>query len=433
MIWDERLNDLMGRMINMKKYLLIAPITLTLLFAQSSAIFLLIPPSPTMNGLGREIGVCLPYDDPYAGYYNPANGLQLFEGNAYHYSKLKTRWLPRLADDMYLHYEVMNVGLIPKKYPVKAVISSHKTYLDLGEQIMMGETYSGTFRSYMKADALTFGVGFSANVFGRIPIDFAFGITRKEAIQELLINPDTTSLKSSNIFYDYGTLISIPISSKYYSFIKNEEFKDDFELQIIPSFGYSISNVGDGVKFDVLSSESDPSPRYLRTGIASSVTLSYKSLWSIIEWKGGRSASDLLVKPRYNNDDPIEYQSGFDNDIDFIRNVVLSKPDSSIQIYRGDEWTLFEIYSFRFGRENDITGKVNITSAGYGYNSTGLFKLLYFMLDEPMFKKLSEYIVIKYDHSILDEGGWHPLSNTKFESFSVTFNNIDRLILGLLK
>ncbi|MBC8323957.1 MAG: hypothetical protein H8E70_10345, partial [Candidatus Marinimicrobia bacterium] len=266
-----------------------------------------------------------------------------------------------------------------------------------------------------------------------IPIDFAFGITRKEAIQELLINPDTTSLKSSNIFYDYGTLISIPISSKYYSFIKNEEFKDDFELQIIPSFGYSISNVGDGVKFDVLSSESDPSPRYLRTGIASSVTLSYKSLWSIIEWKGGRSASDLLVKPRYNNDDPIEYQSGFDNDIDFIRNVVLSKPDSSIQIYRGDEWTLFEIYSFRFGRENDITGKVNITSAGYGYNSTGLFKLLYFMLDEPMFKKLSEYIVIKYDHSILDEGGWHPLSNTKFESFSVTFNNIDRLILGLLK
>ncbi len=228
-------------------------------------------------------------------------------------------------------------------------------------------------------------------------------------------------------------MISIPISSKYYSFIKNEEFKDDFELQIIPSFGYSISNVGDGVKFDVLSSESDPSPRYLRTGIASSVTLSYKSLWSIIEWKGGRSASDLLVKPRYNNDDPIEYQSGFDNDIDFIRNVVLSKPDSSIQIYRGDEWTLFEIYSFRFGRENDITGKVNITSAGYGYNSTGLFKLLYFMLDEPMFKKLSEYIVIKYDHSILDEGGWHPLSNTKFESFSVTFNNIDRLILGLLK
>jgi|GEM_PF-3056707 hypothetical protein len=44
------------------------------IYSQSGgAIFLLIPPSPTMNGLGG-IGVCLPSDDPYAGYFNPANG-----------------------------------------------------------------------------------------------------------------------------------------------------------------------------------------------------------------------------------------------------------------------------------------------------------------------------------------------------------------------
>lgn len=401
----------------------------------AGAIFLLIPPSPTMNGLGRGIGVCLPSDDPFAGYLNPANGLQLFKGNAYHYSKLKTRWLPNLADDMYLHYDVLNVGLLPQKYSVKAVLSFHETYLDLGEQIMMGETpedYLGTFRSYMKAEALTLGVGFRKNIFGKLPIDFAFGITRKKAIQELLISADTTSVKSSNIFYDYGTLISVPISSKYYSFIKNKEFNNDFEIQFTPSFGYSISNVGGDVSF-IDPSSADPSPRYLRTGLASSIILSYKSLWNIIEWKGGRSASDILVVPRYNFDDPIKYQSGFDNDIDFIRNVIRSKSDSSIQIHRGDEWTLFEIYTFRFGREIDVTGRIDIVTSGYGYNSTGIFKILYFLLDEPIFKQIPDYIVFKYDYSRLEESIDHPLNNTTFDSFSITFNNIDRLIMSLFK
>lgn len=403
------------------------------LFGQSSAgaIFLLIPPSPTMNGLGRGIGVSLPSDDPFAGYLNPANGLQLFEGNAFHYSKMKTRWLPNLADDMYLNYEVLNVGLLPQKYPVKAVLSYHETYLDLGEQIMMGNTpddYLGTFRSYMKAEALTLGISFRKNVIGKLPIDFSFGLTRKKAIQVLQVNSNTDA-RSSNVFYDFGTLISVPISSNYYSFIKNKEFNDDFELQITPSFGYSISNIGGYVEFLL----ADPSPRYLRTGLSSTIILSYKSLWNIIEWKGGRSASDELAVPRYSRDDPIKYQSGFDNDIDFMRNIVRSKSDSAITIHRGDELTLFEIYTVRFGREIDVTGRIDLVTSGYGYNSTGIFKILYFLLDEPIFKQIPDYIVFKYDYSILEENVTHPLNNTKFDSFSITFNNIDRLIMNLSK
>ncbi len=402
------------------KLVLFFSITASLLGqSRAGAIFLLIPPSPTMNGLGRGIGVSLPSDDPFAGYLNPANGLQLFEGIAYHYSKLKTSWLPNLADDMYLSYDVLNVGLLPQKYPFKAVLSFHETYLDLN------------LRSYLKAEALTLGVGFRKYFFGKLPIDFSFGLTRKKAIQVFYENPGAR-WKSSNIFYDYGTLISLPISPTNLSFIIKEEFRDNFQIQFTPSFGYSISNVGGEVSF-IDPSMGDPSPRYLRTGLASSFSFSYKSLWKIIEWKGGRSASDILAVPRYSSDDPIKYQSGFDNDIDFIRNVIKSKSDSAITIHRGDEWTFFEIYTFRFGREIDVTGGIDIVTSGYGYNSTGLFKLLYFLLDEPMFKQIPEYIVFKYDYSIIKENIDHPLNNTMFDSFSVTFNNIDRLIMSLFK
>lgn len=394
------------------------------IFSQSGgAIFLLIPPSPTMNGLGG-IGVSLPSDDPYSGYFNPANGLSNFKGISSSHSKMGTPWLQSLAHDLYLEYEVWNLGLIPKHYPVKFVLSSHKTFLDLGEQNRVDEygNIIETIHTHMKADALTLGIGYKGQI-NKIPFDFSFGYTRKTAIQNLGIG------KSSDDLNDYGLLLSLPFSIKHTTIRKLKPTDDTFDFYIKPSFGYSVSNIGKDIAF---SYSSDPTPKYLRIGVSTTTVLSYKSKWNLLEWKGGRSASDELIEPRYNSDDPIKYQSGL-GDVDFFKNVLKSETDSLLTIHRGAEWTILDICTFRKGRKIDITGRIDLQTSGYGYRLAGVFKILHFLLDDPIFETIPEFIDVQYNYSKWEQYPGHPLHDTEFESWSITFNNIDRLIMGILK
>jgi len=396
------------------------------IYSQSAggAIFLLIPPSPTMNGLGG-IGVSLPSDDPYSGYFNPANGLNNFQGTSYSHSKMSTPWLQSLTDDILLEYEVWNLGLIPRHYPVKFVLSFHKTFLNLGEQIRTDEAghFLGTSEFNMKADALTLGIGYQGYL-KNIPIDFSFGYTRKTVIQNFVLG------KSSDDLNDYGLLFSLPFSLKQTSIKKLKLIDDAFDFNIKPSFGYSVSNIGKDIAFP--SYNADPTPKYLRIGISTSTVISFKSKWNLLEWKGGRSASDELIVPRYNSDDPIKYQSGL-GDVDFFKNVIKSESDSLLTIHRGDEWTILDIFTFRKGRKIDITGKIDLQTSGYGYRLAGVFKMLYFLLDDQTFEIIPKFIDVQYNYSKWEQYPGHPLHDTEFESLSITFNNIDQLIMGILK
>jgi hypothetical protein len=276
----------------------------------------------------------------------------------------------------------------------------------------------------MKSDAQTISLAYQAQL-KKIPFDFSIGYSRKTAIQVL-----TENWKTSDELYDYGLLISLPFSFKEIS-IKNLKLIDDsFDFTLKPSFGYSVSNIGEDIALS--SPNADPTPKYLRIGISTSTVLSYKSKWNLLEWKGGRSASDELIEPRYNSDDPIKYQSGL-GDVGFFKNVLISETDSLLTIHRGDEWTILDIYTFRKGRKVDITGKIDLQTSGYGYRLAGVFKILYFLLDDPIFETIPKFIDVQYNYSKWEQYSGHPLHDTEFESLSITFNNIDQLIMGLLK
>ncbi len=409
---------------NILKLILVLSLLSSIYSQSAGAIFLLIPPSPTMNGLGG-IGVCLPSDDPFSGYFNPANGLNFLEGVSYSHSRMGTPWMQPLADDLYLEYEVWNLGLIPKHYPVKFVISFHKTFLDTGEQLRVDEygNIIDAFQTYMKVDALTLGIGYKGQL-NKIPFDFSFGYTRKTATENFW------AVKSSDDLNDYGLLFSLPFSLKQTSIKKLKSIYAAFDFNIKPSFGYSVSNIGKDIAFS--SHSADPTPKYLRIGISTSTVLSYKSKWNLLEWEGGRSASDELVKPRYNSDDPIKYQFGL-GDVDFFENVLKSKTDSLVTIHRGDEWTILDIYTFRKGREIDLSGRIDLQTSGYGYRLAGVFKILYFLLGDPIFETIPKFIDVQYNYSKWEQYPGHPLHDTEFESLSITFNNIDRLVMGILK
>lgn len=73
--------------------------------SEAGAIWLLISPSASMNGMGG-VGVCLPDTDPVSAYFNPANGMLAYRGISIASSYMETDWLQNMASDIELSHSV---------------------------------------------------------------------------------------------------------------------------------------------------------------------------------------------------------------------------------------------------------------------------------------------------------------------------------------
>lgn len=84
-----------------------------LLWAQGEAtmLFLLIPPSPSLNGMGA-VGTALPGDDPFAVHFNPAQLGQTDPAAnlSAHFYPGKVEWLPGLISDITYNNSAFNLG-----------------------------------------------------------------------------------------------------------------------------------------------------------------------------------------------------------------------------------------------------------------------------------------------------------------------------------
>ncbi|MFQ6614153.1 MAG: hypothetical protein ACE5D1_04845 [Fidelibacterota bacterium] len=391
--------------------------------SEAGAIFLLISPSPTQNGVG-ELSVCLPSNDVFAGFYNPANGLLGYQGLSAGASTERIQWLKPLADDLWYNYSVTGLGLIPGKYPFQLVISQHKTYLDLGEQVRtddMGQVMS-TFNAYMKAKALTAGIRTVVKL-GRQPLHFSLGMTRKYAVQVLSdLENDSTAGPSENVLFDYGFMLSLPISHP-----RMKVFREALDMSLTPSVGYSISNVGGYVTF-IDPDQADPAPRLARTGLALSAVISLDSDWKIVEWRGGRAVSDILIDTSDPQRRPYPYQSGL-GDIDFVKHVLESKADKSVTISRGAEISVFECFSYRQGRWIDTSGRIDVNQTGYGVQLDGMLKFLYHFTGQSGARKLAQFMDIQYNYSRWRQYSGHPLDQTEFKSVVLILKNLDRFFI----
>lgn len=387
--------------------------------SEAGAIWLLIPSSSTLNGMG-EIGVCLPENDPVASYFNPANGLGAYKSISVTTADMETKWLQNLASDIKLKHSYFGFNLIPIKYPIKLVVHRQNTILDLGEQIYIDEYGNelGRFSSKMSARAYSVSAQYSGK-FWKIPVDVSCGISRKNVVQNLI--PDeylpSGSGTSKNIFYDTGVLAAIPLTLN----IKNK-----WNFSISPAFGYSMSNIGDSIVF-IDAAKADPAPRLARTGISLSLKIDLNDNWNLFEFRGGRAAADVLIKPRINNEEPIRYQSGF-GDINFIENVILSRSDPELEVSRGHEVSFLDIYSRRFGRRIDVAGKINLFEYGYGINSTGMLNLLHYLTKARFLSLVNQYVNVRYNYSKWTGGYDHPLDKTEFSSYTWSINNIDKIV-----
>lgn len=352
----------------MKKTLIILltlMLTLTIasnLFAvsESAVLFLLISPGARASGMGESF-VALA-DDATATYWNPA-GLAFLEGKEIIFMHCK--WLPGLVDDMF--YEFASY-----RHHIKSLggtVGINATYLNMGEQVWMGETSGdklGTFYSYDFAVSIAYGTKLSENV--------GLGVTMRY-IQSMLA-PDWVKVGeqkgsgSGNAFaFDVGVLWKM-------KFLKGL------------SFGANLSNMGPKITY-VDASQADPLPTNLKIGFAYNViNKKYNKLTLSID------TNKLMVVKKNNKSDP------------FYKAIFSSWTDGSFseQLHRlitcfGTEYVYDNMIFLRVGYYYDEIGKVKYPSFGAGL----------------------QYNKYRFDFAYVAAEEGHPLSDTMRFSLSVGF------------
>jgi len=387
-----------------------------------SALFLLISPVTTMNGMG-EIGVGLPYEDQGAAYYNPANGFMNSPSLSVSESKLRTDWLPGLVDDMFLEHDHFRVSYRPTQSPFQFNLHQYETYLDAGEQQYTdaSSTPLGTFKTWFKANALVFAGQYTGSIRD-IPLELSYGIAYKRIVQHLTDGQGPNDLlgQAKNTVYDRGLLLGVPLKVK---------LKNDMMLNLKPSFGMSTLNIGDSVTFNP-QEQYDPLPTVARVGIGLTASLPLNENWNLFEYSAGNAAMDVLEVPRpAGGDMTIRYQKGL-GDIKLIKHVLMSEPDEdperghNVIITRGHELSLLDFYSIRFGNHVDLVGKVVTSQSGISYHSKGLLDLAYLITNIHLIDVINQHIDISYSYADWTAGDTHPLAGTKFESWNFTVKDI---------
>ncbi|MCF7797220.1 MAG: hypothetical protein K9N11_03365 [Lentisphaeria bacterium] len=397
-------------------YLALASILTTSAFSQSSTggVFLLIPTSSSLNGMG-ELGVGLPYDQPDAAYFNPANGIYGTRGVGIYGTMHQTRWPPGLAGDMSLDYKFLGVSLIPEKYPFQLVLHHQRTFLDAGTQTRTDSKGNviGTSSTWFSVKAYTLAGRYTRQI-GPVQWDVSAGFSGKRVVQHLADDefmPPGINGTAYNTFYDGGFLLSAQW---------RQRLNPGALLKLRPGLGISIMNMGDNIKFGA----EDPSPRLARAGISLAGELITASYGQMIAFKWGHAASDILANPRYPGD-PITYQSGL-GDINIYDHVLRGEYDENpVEVTAGKSFTLFDAYTYREGERSAPGFNNPVYESGYGLNSRGMIRLLQRFATWPALDMINRHLTLRYDVSRWTSGSdSDPIANTEFEAFTVTLHNL---------
>jgi hypothetical protein len=176
-------------------------------------------------------------NDAYASFWNPA-GLAFLQGSEM--ALMHVNWLPNLADDMYYEFFAYR-----KHYPYLGTLGGHLIYLNLGEQIRMGESpddYLGTFTSYMTALTLSYSSLLSPKS--------SLGINAKVSYQHLT-NFGAGGEKGKGTSTDFGFDIG---------YLRKEFLTPDLTI------GLTVTNIGPKVSF-IDPAQADPQPTNFTFGI----------------------------------------------------------------------------------------------------------------------------------------------------------------------
>lgn len=398
-------------------------------FSQGEAAlpFLLIPPSPKLNGLGA-VGVSFPTDDAFAFYFNPAQlGLS---NNTFHltthFYQNKINWLKSFDLDLYIHNVAFNFG-----YSFKNIINNMDLSLGFGllnNKIYYGEFIAtnpitaqpeGKYQSWDEYNSFAFGIGLHSN------IDLSVGFGFKKVNSNLVDNINGSSIKEYKLkvtVYDLGIMIN---SSYQRMFETPAKFKISENKFLAPdlniSTGYSLTNIGDRIYY-IDPAQADPVPRTARLGytISPSLTIIDNNVnvnFNFLKVNFSTESQDILILRDTSGNS--EYQS-FLGDINIWDNLFKREGNKKVIVHKGFSIEFVETFEFNsgsfYGRGFDY-----LFTNGYGIKISGLLKLFSLLSNQQKLLKYLDYFDLQYYSAQYAANDWR---QSEFIGFQIIIKNL---------
>ncbi len=376
--------------------------------------------SPLLNGAG-QIGAAIPQDNACGFYYNPS--LLGYFANVNNLSAFmmpqKTELIPNMSTITFNSFGMAagyNFNKNDNGLPLSIGIGYIHNKMDYGNY---KRTINPNFEIVGSYDLLESFDCFSVGVGYNYYLSFNIGFSIKRYSSNLSLNMQNIPIESSGTAFDFGAMITAPISNLFFNDVKlnfdNNTFikpKTNFTL------GYSLTNVGKEITRDyVLQADviygyeaigNQPIPRTARFGYTFDFgfELSTKSInINILQYSFTAEAENSLIDSKasyyYNVSQlPPLYTGKYEyknimGDINIGENLIQLKSNKTVTVHKGHIFRFFETFTIVSGRING-NGYNNYKSGGIGFSTEGLFKLLNIVYNSPTINYITNHFVLEY-------------------------------------
>ncbi len=380
------------------------------LHSQTAVPWLLVQPSPELNGMAGAY-TALPTDDPYGSYYNPAQigNFGRHENFAVHFYLNDVTWLPQFGQLNFsdMSYTNLAFGLgfnlqkIYPKVPLSIGLGYIRTRFEIQDNVVTDQNgvRIGTFSSIESVNA--FSIGLTVDYVLLFSIGYTFKHINSQLFdEELQVGAERGDGESSANAGDFGLQLVLPILKSYEYFSeKKTAINNKFQPFLDLALGYTLANIGDGMTY-INEAEANPFPHQARMGYSISTGLKQITpdinigLFSF-DWSS--EARDLLVQWDAAG---FEYQSS-PGDIKFWDHVILAKSDENVQIHQGWRISALETIRYSRGRFQFQYSTEFQKTWGLVISTIGLLKYLNTLTNDDTIDYISKHFELRYSQSSL--------------------------------
>ena len=399
-------------------------------FSQGEAAvpFLLLQPSPSLAAMGQT-GTALPTEDPFGFLWNPAQLGYTSQNNnfSFIFYPSKLDWFPELNADLEVKGLAFNLGYNLKDiidFPLSVGFGYSNVEIDYGTFNITGSEGPepiGTFEPNDYYNAYSFGLGVDYYV------QLNIGYTIKDVtsvLADFSLSPDSGEVKAETTVNDFGILLNVPVLKLIDEKMQVQLDENLFALPTLNfSLGYSKSNIGDEIEYNLFPGQTDPLPRMDRLGYG--ITTGFYLIgdnfqMKVLNFALTVEADDILID---RDSTGWDYQSTL-SDLQFVKNLINIEGTEEIVSHIGLKIDLFETVSFSTGHFSGRGFMDVAETGGYELRAKGIFKLWALWAKDPITDFLRDHIDIRYYNTNYFADDWR---ETKMTGLALYVHNLDTL------